>query len=41
MDTKWKDFVPLMARSGIYDKNPNNTSTTFYKENGTVPAQPF
>ena len=36
-----KDFAFLMAQSGIYGKSPNNTSTTFYKENGTVPAQPF
>jgi len=37
----WKDFAFLMVQGGIYGKNPGNISTTFCKENATVPAQPF
>jgi hypothetical protein len=34
-------FALLMVQSGIYDKSPNSTATTFCKENGIVQAQPF
>jgi hypothetical protein len=34
-------FALLMVQSGIYDKSPNSTATTFCKENGIVQAQQF
>jgi len=36
-----RDFAFLMVQGGIYGKSPDNISTTFCKENTTVPAQPF
>ena len=31
----------LTVQSGIYDKSPNSTATTFCKENEIIQTQPF
>jgi len=36
-----KDFPFLMAQSGIYGKSSISTSTTFCKENETIPTLSF